>query len=62
MPVPVEQLSPNSSMGQIRAAISESIAQMMEEGMEQMQAVAATFEMARKITGKDLQAPKSPSA
>ena len=54
MPTLAEKLSSSSSKGQITAAVSDSIAQLMNEGMPQDQAIAAAHEMAAKATGKDL--------
>lgn len=55
MPTLAEKLSPKSSDGQISAAISDSIATMMNEGRPQDQAVRIAHEMARKATGKPLE-------
>lgn len=54
MPTATDKLSPSSSPGQIAAAISESIKKLMDEGMPQEQATAASYEMARQATGKSL--------
>ena len=54
MPTLAEKLTPRSPKGQISAAISDSIAQLMREGREQKQAVAIAYEQARKATGKEL--------
>ena len=55
MPTLAEKLTRSSSDGQISAAISDTIRQLMNEGMEQEQAIAAAHEMARKSTGKPLE-------
>ena len=55
MPTLAEKLTPQSSPGQISAAISESIRMLMDEGREQQQAVAIAYEQARKATGKVLE-------
>ncbi len=54
MPTLAERLSPASSKGQISAAISDSISQLIREGKPQEQAVAIAHEQARKATGKEL--------
>ena len=54
MPTLAEKLTPSSSSGQISAAISDSIAQLIREGREQDQAIAIAHEQARKATGKEL--------
>ena len=54
MPTMAEKLTPQSSQGQISAAISESIRKLMEEGREQDQATAIAIEQASKATGKEL--------
>ncbi len=54
MPTLAERLSPNSSDAQVKAAISDSIAQLMNEGRPQEQAVAIAHEQAAKATGKEL--------
>jgi len=54
MPTLAEKLTPSSSKAQIDAAISDSIAQLMNEGRPQDQAVRIAHEMARKATGKEL--------
>ncbi len=54
MPTLAERLSPNSSDAQVKAAISDSIAQLINEGRSQEQAIAIATEQARKATGKEL--------
>jgi len=54
MPTLAQKLTPQSSQGQISAAISESIAQLMDEGRPQDQATRIAYEQARKATGKEL--------
>ena len=56
MPTLAERLTPSSSSAQIKAAISDSIGQLMKEGREQDQAIAIAHEQARKSTGKELAA------
>ncbi|MCK9597416.1 MAG: hypothetical protein M0R06_00170 [Sphaerochaeta sp.] len=51
MPTPAEKLTPKASKGEISAAISESIAMLMDEGMPQDQAVATAYSMAEQATG-----------
>lgn len=55
MPTLAEKLTPNSSKGQISAAISDTISQLVREGRPQDQAIAIAHEMARKATGKELE-------
>ena len=54
MPTKAEGLSPSSSEEAINAAISESIATLVNEGYPQDQAVRIAYEQARKATGKNL--------
>lgn len=54
MPLPVEGLTPDSSMEAIRDAISKSIEQCINEGREQDVCAAMSYDMARKATGKSL--------
>lgn len=54
MPTLAEKLTPNSSDAQIKAAISNSIQELMSAGREQEQAIAIAMEQARKATGKEL--------
>ena len=49
-----EGLSPSSSDAQIKAAISDSIAQLINEGYPQDQAIKIAYEQAKKATGKEL--------
>jgi len=51
MPTPAEKLSAKSSKGEIQAAISESIAMLIDEGREQEQATAIAYSQAEKATG-----------
>ena len=48
MPVQVERLTSSSSAGERSAAISETVRQLMQEGMPQEQAVAQANAMADK--------------
>ena len=57
MPTPSESLTPESPDEAIRQAISDTVAQLVEEGFPQDQAVAVALEQARKATGKDLSPP-----
>ena len=52
MPTLAERLSPSSTEAQIKAAITASIQQLMNEGSEQDQAVAIVMEQVKKATGK----------
>jgi len=54
MPLPAENLTPDSSVEAIRDAISKSIEQCINEGGEQKQCAAMSYDMARKATGKAL--------
>ncbi len=54
MPTLAEGLSSSSPDEQIKAAISSTIQQLMEEGREQDQAIAIALDQARKATGKEL--------
>lgn len=55
MPLPVDNLTPESSIVSIRDAIGKSIAQCMREGeREQKQCAAIAYDIARKKTGKAL--------
>lgn len=56
MPTRAEQLQPTSTPEEIRGAISACVSQVLGEkpGMEQEQAVAMCYAMARKATGKSL--------
>ena len=56
MPTAAERLPKGAGDPQIKAAISESIAQLMDEGYPQDQAIAIAHEQARKSTGKELAA------
>lgn len=51
MPTAVDQLTPQATDAQRKAAISETIAQLMKEGMPQDQAVAMANEMVSKKMG-----------
>lgn len=63
MPTMAEGLTPSSSMAQIKAAISDTIAQLVNEGVPQDQAIAMAYSMAEKATGKSLGkgAPMAPA-
>lgn len=55
MPLAVENLNENSTMEQIREAISETIKKLMEdEGKTQKEAAGQAYGMARDKTGKEL--------
>jgi len=54
MPLPVENLTPESSMDAIKQAISDSISQCMKEGKDQKECAAMAYDMARRATGKSL--------
>ncbi len=55
MPTLAEGLSSSSPDEQIKAAISSTIQQLINEGREQDQAIAIALDQARKATGKELQ-------
>ncbi len=54
MPTPAEKLGKNSGMGEIRAAISASIAKLIDEGRPQKQAAAIAYSQAEKDTARKL--------
>lgn len=54
MPLAVENLTPESSMDAIRAAISATIKRLMGEGKSQEEAAGQAYGMARDKTGKSL--------
>lgn len=54
MPTQAEGLNSGSPDEQIKAAISATIQQLVNEGREQDQAIAIALEQARKATGKEL--------
>ena len=57
MPLAVENLRKDSSMDAVRTAISESIYKCMQEGnRDQKQCAAIAYSIARKKTGKSLEA------
>ena len=51
MPTPVDSLEQGSSEGQIKAAVSDCIAQEMRNGKSQEQATAMCLEMAKQKAG-----------
>ncbi len=54
MPTPSEGLNSDSSEEAIRDAISETVAQLVNEGFPQDQAVAIALEQARKAVGREI--------
>jgi len=52
MPLPVENLSAQSTEEEIRTALSESIAQCIREGRSREQCAAIAYNYARERTGK----------
>ena len=55
MPLPVDNLTPDSGLQSIREAISQSIAQCMREGgKEQKECAGMSYSIAREKTGKPL--------
>ena len=57
MPTQAERLTPGSSEAQRKAAISATIAQLVNEGMPQDQAVAVAYSMADKAQKKEKKLP-----
>ena len=56
MPIPeIEALDKSSGEAQVKAAVSACVAQEVNAGREQKQAVAICHSMARKKTGEELQ-------
>jgi hypothetical protein len=55
MPVPVDNLTPDSSEEDIKKAISETISALIREGKDEKQAIAMAFEMAKRKIGKTMQ-------
>lgn len=56
MPLQVDALTPDSPMEMIREAMSASMEQCMKEGKPQKQCAAMMYDIARKKTGKPLNA------
>lgn len=55
MPLPAENLTPDSSPEQIQEAISKSIEQCMQEGTRpQKECAGMVYSMAKEATGKSL--------
>ncbi len=54
MPLAVDNLNENSTMEQIREAISKTIEELMNEGKTQKDAAGQAYGMARDKTGKEL--------
>lgn len=52
MPLPTENLTKDSSMDEIREAISRAISQLVDEGREQDQAIAIAYSTAREAAGR----------
>ena len=50
--IAIESLTSKSSRGEISAAISESIRQLMDGGMSQEEATRLVREQAAKVTGR----------
>jgi predicted NBD/HSP70 family sugar kinase len=51
MPLPTESLTKDSSDQEIQQAISDAIAQLVNEGRDQQQAIAIAYSTARQATG-----------
>lgn len=54
VPLAVDKLTKDSSMNQVRDAISATIKKLMEEGKTQKEAAGQAYGMARDKTGKAL--------
>lgn len=54
MPLPVESLTNQSDIGQVREAINKSIEACIKEGKDQKQCAALSYQIARDKTGKEL--------
>lgn len=54
MPLAVESLTENSNIEEIREAISQSIEKCVNEGTDQKQCAAMSYDIAREKTGKEL--------
>ena len=54
MPLPVEQLTPDSPVQAIREAISKSVQQCMSEGKDQKECAGIAYGIARDRTGQQL--------
>ena len=54
MPLPVEQLAPDSPVTTIREAISKSIQTCMQEGKTQQECAGIAYGIARDRTGQTL--------
>lgn len=53
-PLAVDNLTPDSPLTSVREAISKSIEQCMNEGKDQKQCAAMSYDIAREKTGKEL--------
>jgi len=60
MPLPVQSLSPDSSVDQIKKAISDSISQCVDEGKPQDQCTAMAYRFAEEATGRATSALATP--
>ena len=52
MPLPTEQLTPQSSDDEYRRAVAEAIRQCVEEGRDQAQCQAIAYAQAERATGR----------
>ena len=59
MPLPVYNLTPDSSPQAVKDAISASIAQCIKEGKDQKQCAAISYQVAREKSGKEPSGAKS---
>ena len=54
MPLPVEELTPDSGRATIRLAVSKSIAKLIREGKDQKQAAGQAYAIAEEKIGRSL--------
>jgi len=54
MPLPVDNLTPDSAPQAVRDAISKSIAQCVKEGKPQKECAAMAYQIAREKSGQEL--------
>jgi hypothetical protein len=58
-PLPVDNLTPDSSPQAVKDAISASIAQCIKEGKDQKQCAGIAYSIAREKSGKEAPGAKS---
>lgn len=59
MPLPVENLTPETPLQLVREAISQSIEICMNEGKSQKECATIAYQYARDLTGKELMEGKT---